>query len=59
MRGVKYVARMVAMRNAYKVLVGKAEKERTLEKPRRRWEENIRMDAREMGWEVIHWIRLA
>jgi hypothetical protein len=36
------------MRNAYKVLVRKPEGERPLGRPRRRWEDNIRMDFREM-----------
>jgi hypothetical protein len=28
-------------------------------RPRRRWEDNIRMDLREIGWEVVDWIHLA
>jgi hypothetical protein len=38
------------MRNAYNVLVGKSEEKRPLGRPRRRWEDNIRMDLRETGW---------
>ena len=34
------------------VLVGKTEKRRPLGKPRRKWEDNIRMDFREVGWEL-------
>jgi hypothetical protein len=37
------------MRNAYKIFVGKSEGDRPLGRPRRRWEDNIRMDLREIG----------
>jgi hypothetical protein len=37
------------MRNAYKILVGKPEEERPLRSLRPRWEDNIRMDSREIG----------
>jgi hypothetical protein len=46
-------------RNAYRVLVGKPEGKRTLGRPRRRWEENIKMDLREIGWGDMEWIDLA
>jgi hypothetical protein len=46
-------------RGAYRVLVGKREGKRPLGKPRRRWEDNIKMDLREVGWEGIDWIDLA
>jgi hypothetical protein len=36
-------------RTAYRILVGKTEGKRPLGKPRRRWEDNIRMDLREIG----------
>jgi hypothetical protein len=39
-------------RGAYRVLVGKTEGRRPLERPRRRWEDNIKMDLREVGWGV-------
>jgi hypothetical protein len=39
-------------RNACRILVGKPEGKRPLGKPRRRWEDNIRMDLREIGWLV-------
>jgi hypothetical protein len=42
----------------YKVLVGKPEGKRPLERPRRRWKDGIRMDVREIGWGV-DLIRLA
>jgi ribosome biogenesis protein Nip4 len=45
--------------NAYTFFIGKPEKKRLLGRPRRRWEDNIRMDLREIGWEVVDWIHLA
>jgi hypothetical protein len=53
------VALMGEMRNAYKILVGKLEGKRPLEKPRRRWENDIRMDLTEIGWEGVDWIHVA
>jgi hypothetical protein len=40
-------------RNAYRILVGKPEGRRPLGRPRGRWEDNIRMDLREIGWGVM------
>jgi hypothetical protein len=37
-------------RDAYRALVGKAEERRPLGRPRHRWEDNIKMDLREVGW---------
>jgi hypothetical protein len=37
-------------RGAQRVLVGKPEGSRALERPRHRWEDNIKMDLREVGW---------
>jgi hypothetical protein len=37
-------------RGAYRGLVGKPEGRRPLGKPRRRWEDNIKMDLRDVGW---------
>jgi hypothetical protein len=53
------VARMGEERKAYKVLVGKPEGKRPLGRPRRRWEDRIRMDLREIGLGGMDWIRLA
>jgi hypothetical protein len=39
-------------KNAYRILVGKPEGKRPLGRHRRRWEDNIRMDLREIGWVV-------
>jgi hypothetical protein len=45
-------------RNAYRILAGKPERKRPLGRPRRRWEDNIRMDLREIGWDGMDWIDL-
>jgi hypothetical protein len=37
-------------RGSYRVLVGKPERRRPLGRPRRRWEDNIKMDLREVRW---------
>jgi hypothetical protein len=44
-----HVARMGEDRGVYKVLVGKPERKRPLGRPRRRWENNIKMDFQEVG----------
>jgi hypothetical protein len=49
---------MGEIRNSYKILVGKPEEERRLGRPRRRWDDNIRMDLKEIGWECVDWMRL-
>jgi hypothetical protein len=46
-------------RNAYRILVGTPEGKRSLENPRRTWENNIKMDVIEIGWGGIDWIHLA
>jgi hypothetical protein len=46
-------------RNVYRVLVGKPEGKRPLERPRCRWEDGIKMDLREIGWGNAEWIHLA
>jgi hypothetical protein len=46
-------------RNAYRLLVGKPEKERPLGRPRRRWVDNIRMDLGEIELSDVDWICLA
>ncbi|KAJ4449379.1 hypothetical protein ANN_00778 [Periplaneta americana] len=53
------VARMGESRNAYRVLVGRPEGKRPLGRPRRRWEDNIKMDLREVGYDDRDWINLA
>jgi hypothetical protein len=60
MRWAGHVARMVEERKLYKVLVGKPEGKRTLGRPRRRWEDGIRMYLREIGLGGgVEWIRLS
>jgi hypothetical protein len=53
------VACMRDMRKVYETLVGKPERKRPLRRPRRKWEDNIRMDLREIVREVVDWIHLA
>jgi hypothetical protein len=45
-------------RGVYRVLVGKPEGKRLLERPRRRWEDNIKMDLRDIGIDEANWIQL-
>ena len=59
MRWAGYVARMGEEREVYRVLVGKPEGRRPLERCRRRWVYNIRMDLQEVGCGYMDWIGLA
>jgi hypothetical protein len=56
MRWVGHVARMGKGRGAYRVLVGRPEGRRPFGRPRRRWEDNIKMDLQELGWGGMDWI---
>jgi hypothetical protein len=47
---------MGEVRGAYKILVGRPEGRRPLGRPRRRWEDNIKMDLREIGFGKVDWI---
>jgi hypothetical protein len=47
------------MRNSYIILVGKPEGKRSFGRPRRRWEDNSKMDLGETEWEVVDSIHLA
>jgi hypothetical protein len=60
-RSMRWAGHVVGMekRNAYRILVGKPEGKKPLRIPRRTWENNIRMDLRELGWSGIEWIDLA
>jgi hypothetical protein len=49
MRWVGHVARMREERGVHRVLVGKPEGKRSLGRPRRKWEDNIKMDVQEVG----------
>jgi hypothetical protein len=50
---------MEEMRNAYKILIGKCKAKRPLGRPRHKWVDNVRMDLKEIVWEVVNWIHLA
>jgi hypothetical protein len=58
-RWAGHVARMGKGRGVYRVLVGKPEGNRPLGRPRRRWEDNVRMDLQEVGCGCGDWIGLA
>jgi len=53
------VARMAVGRGVHRVLVGKPEGKRPLGRPRRRWEDNIKMDLQEVGGRCEDWMELA
>jgi hypothetical protein len=59
MRWAGYVARTGEGRGVYRILVGRPEGERPLERPRRRWKDNINVDFREIWIDGANWIRLA
>ena len=59
MRWAGHVARMGQWRRVYRVLVGKPEGKRPLGRPRRRWEDNIKMDFQEVGGGCGDWVELA
>jgi hypothetical protein len=58
MKGAAHLTYMGEMRKACKILVRKSEGKRALRRPRHRWEDNIRMDFREIMWEDVDWIHL-
>ena len=51
-----HVARMEESRSAFKILTGKPTGKRRLGRPRRRWEDNIRMDLEEIGINAGNWV---
>ena len=53
MRWAGHVARVGEGREVYRVLVGKPERKRSLGRPRRRWEDNIKMDRQKVGCGVM------
>jgi hypothetical protein len=59
LRWAGHVARIGEGRSVYRVLVGRPEGKRPLGRPRRRWEDNIKMDLRKMGIDEANWIQLA
>jgi hypothetical protein len=59
LRWAGHVARMGERRGAYRALVGKPEGRRPLGRPRHRWEDNIKMDLREVACGGSDWVDLA
>jgi len=59
MRWAGHVACMAEWRGMYRVLVGKPEGKRPLGRPRHKWEDNIKMDLKEVGCGGMDWIELA
>jgi hypothetical protein len=59
MRWAGHVACRGEGRSVYRVLVGRPESKRPLGRPRYRWEDNIKMDLREIGIDEVNWIWLA
>jgi hypothetical protein len=59
MRWAGHVARMGKWRGVYRIFVGKPEGKRPLGRPRRGWEDNIKMGLQEVGCGVMDWIELA
>jgi hypothetical protein len=59
MRWAGYVAFLGKRKNAYRVLGEKPDGKTPIERPRHRWEENIKMDVNEVGWRGMGWIDLA
>jgi hypothetical protein len=53
-----HMACMGEVRKVYKVLVGKPERKRPLERQKHRWENGIRMDLEKIGWGGVDWIHL-
>jgi len=58
MRWAGHIGSMVERRGVYGVLVGKPEGKIPLGRPRRRWEDDIKMDLQEGGFEGMDWIEL-
>ena len=56
LRWAGHVARMEESRSAFKILIGKPTGKRPLRKPRRKWEDNIRMTLEEIGVNGGNWV---
>ena len=56
LRWAGYVARMEEGSSSFKILTGKPTRKRPLGRPRRRWEDNIRLDLEEIGINAGNWI---
>jgi hypothetical protein len=57
-RWAGHVARIGEGRGVYRVLVGRHEVKRPLGRPRRRWEDNIKINLREIGFDGGNWLRI-
>jgi hypothetical protein len=58
MRWAVHIARGGEMRNIHKILARKVKRKTPLARPRGKWEDNIRMDLMEIGWEDVDWMHL-
>jgi hypothetical protein len=47
--------RMQKVRNAYKILIARSEEKRPLWRPKRRWEDNMKMSTKKTGWKSVDW----
>jgi hypothetical protein len=59
MRRAGHVAQMEEKKNPYRILVGKPERMRPLGRKRHKWVNNIKIDLRDIGWDVMDWIDVA
>jgi hypothetical protein len=58
-RWAEHVARMGERRGLFRILLGKHERKKLLWRPRRSWEDNVKMDLQELGCGGMDWIELA
>jgi hypothetical protein len=58
-RSMRWVVHMGEVGGVYNILVGRPERRRPLGRPRRRWEDNIKMDLVEIGFGDVDWIHWA
>ena len=56
LRWAGYVDRIEEGRSSFRILAGKPTGKRSLRRPRRRWEDNIRMDLEEIGINAGNWV---
>ena len=59
LRWAGHVARMEEDRSAFKLLTGTPIGKRSLGRPRRKWDDNIRMNLKELGINTRNWVHLA
>jgi hypothetical protein len=56
---MKWKGYVVRMRNTNRILVGKPKGIRRIGRTNGRWEDNIEIDPKEIGWKIVDWIHLA